>query len=97
MTNTSKLQIYTALKGLTFEGYMVPEHTQGSLMRYFYNRYNPGSFGVSILAGDIELAGHRADHINSQYIEEIDRWIKEQLPEECHGSYEKVYAWCSNR
>ncbi len=98
MEQPHELQTYKILAGgFSFEGYLVPEHTQGALLRYFENRFSPGSFGTAMLAGDLKTAEMRADHWNKKCIKEIDRWIKEQLPEECHGSYEKVHAWCNQR
>ena len=54
MTRSTETQTYLALSGLDFEGYNVPAHTQGMLLRYIYNRYSPGSFGRAILAGNME-------------------------------------------
>ena len=94
MEKAEELQTFLALKGLNFEGYSVPAHTQGALFRYVFNRYSPGSFGEAMLAGDIQNARYRADSMNAACIDEIDRWIKEQLPEQIHGSYRAVHNWC---
>lgn len=88
------IQTFMAIKGLNFEGYSVPIHTQGIISRYFFNRLLPGSFGEAVLAGNLEAARWRADVDNQISLEEIDRWIKDNLPEECHGSYDKVHKWC---
>lgn len=90
----NKMQTFIGLKGLNFEGYRVPVHTQGTLHRYVFNRYTPGGFGRAILAGDIDAAEWRADVENKRAISEIELWIKDNLPEEIHGSYEKVDSWC---
>lgn len=97
METAEELQTFLALKGLDFDGYTVPAHTQGALLRYVYNRYSPGSFGEAMLAGDLQSARYRADAMNLICIDEIDRWIKEQLPERMRGSYKAVQNWCYYR
>ena len=97
MESAEELQTLLALRGLNFEGYSVPAHTQGALLRYVYNRYSPGSFGEAMLAGDLQNARYRADAMNAACIDEIDRWIKNQLPERMRGSYQAVRDWCYYR
>lgn len=92
--STTETQTYLALSGLDFDGYNVPQHTQGALLRYVYNRYSPGSFGEAVLAGDLDSARYRADHMNAVALDEIDRWVKDKLPEEMRGSYKAVQNWC---
>ena len=94
MTQSTETQTYLALSGLDFEGYGVPKHTQGMLLRYVYNRYSPGSFGRAILADKMEAAEWAADSENLISLPEIDRWIKDKLPAEMRGSYEAVDEWC---
>ena len=90
----SETQTYLALSDLNFEGYVIPKHTQGALLRYVYNRYSPGSFGRAILAGSMEAAKWAADAENRHCLDEINRWIKDKLPAEMRGSYEAVDDWC---
>jgi hypothetical protein len=97
MSEVTEIQVYLALNELNFEGYDVPEHTQGALLRYVYNRCLPGSFSEAMLADSLEVAKFRADSINVEYLTEIDRWIKDKLPEEMRGSFDKVRKWCYNR
>ena len=94
MTRSTETQTYLALSGLDFEGYNVPAHTQGMLLRYIYNRYSPGSFGRAILAGNMEAAEWSADAENRRSLLEIDRWIRDKLPQEMRGSYEAIDEWC---
>lgn len=98
MKDPEEAQTYVALQGgLSFEDYAVPEHTQGSLLRYFNYHYEPGGFVTSVLAMDYETANARADSWNKHFIDDIFRWVKDNMPEECYGSYEKVHAWCSKQ
>jgi hypothetical protein len=91
--SAAEFDTYTKLRGLDFEGYCVPIHTQGSLERYFFHRLDPGSFVTAMLVGDLERAQYRADTINKIAIHEIDRFIREQIPEEARGSIEAVNDW----
>lgn len=91
--STSEFDTYTKLRGLDFKGYGVPTHTQGSLERYFFHRLDPGSFATAMLIGDLERAQYRADTINKIALPGIDRFIREQIPEEARGSIEAVNEW----
>lgn len=91
--STTEFDTYTKLRGLDFEGYGVPIHTEGALERYFFYRLDPGSFVTAMLIGDLERARYRADTINKIAIPEIDRFIREQIPEEARGSIKAVNDW----
>lgn len=93
MEQPSDTQTYLALSGLDFDGYEVPAHTQGGLLRYVYNRYSPGSFGTAVLAGDHGRALNCADSANHRCLSEIERWVKDKLPANMHGSYDNVQEW----
>lgn len=86
----------TTFDSTSFDGYNVPLHTQGSLLRYVNDRCRPGGFVEAILAGDHSLAQNRADTENQISFNEIIRWIDEQMPEGIWGSYQKVQQWYSN-
>jgi hypothetical protein len=89
----TEFDTYVQLRGLDFEGYAVPLHTRGSLERYFFNRLEPGGFVTCMLVGDLERAQYRADSMNRIAIPEIDRFIREQIPEEARGSIKAVNDW----
>ena len=90
--------LFAKLRGLNFEGYGVPDHTQHSLQNYYFYKLEPGGFLGSVLADadDTYLEG-LADHINRPAIPEIKRFVREQLPPESFGSRKAVSKWTYSR
>lgn len=81
---------FTKLRRLDFEGYNIPEHTQGALERYILDRLAPGGFLTAVLANDLFGATGRADYMNANTLKDICGWIYMRAPRDCWGSYEIV-------
>lgn len=75
----------------------VPAHTQGVLIRYIENRYDPGSFLTAVLSNDLFGAVWRADRENLQALENICRFIYSDMPADSWGSPERVAGWLDRR
>ena len=80
---------------LDFDGFDVPEHTQGALTRYYLFGLPPGGFLTAMLSGDgsgahLSWCVGLADPSNQLAIMEIRRWIEHYLPEHCYGTEKKV-------
>jgi hypothetical protein len=90
--------LFATLRGLEFEGYNVPTHTQQSLENYYFYKLEPGGFLGSLIAGDSThyLEG-LADHWNRPAIPEIQRFVREQLPPESFGSWQALKNWINSR
>lgn len=71
----------------------VPEHTRGSLERYFLYGIEPGGFLQSVLCNDLVSAVARADHINKQAISGIVEWIANNAPDGSWGHEEYYKEW----
>lgn len=90
--------MYTKLRGLEFDGYGVPNHTQHCLENYYYYKLEPGGFMTALLSGyDIDHVTAMADNQNQLAVPEIIRFVQEQLPDESFGSREKVKKWVHSR
>jgi hypothetical protein len=86
-------EIFNQLQGLDFTGYSVPQHTRLCLENYFYHGLQPGSFITAMLRGDYEFAVNLADHENYHSIDEIRRFIEEQIPNDIRGSDRNMTSW----
>ena len=64
-----------------------------SLDRYANDHLATGGFLRAVLANDLAGAVGRADLDNTFALVDIVRYIWNQLPSECHGSYEAVDRW----
>jgi len=90
--------LFATLRGLDFDGYGVPGHTQHSLENYYFYKLEPGGFLGSLIAGEsYHYLEGLADHTNQPAIPEIQRFVREQLPEEAFGSQEKVKKWVHSK
>ena len=87
--NDNVIQLATARK-LDFSGYDIPEHTQGTLERYIFQRLAPGGFMTAVLANDLMGATGKADALNIRCLRDICGWIYMNAPSDCWGSYEQV-------
>ena len=79
----------------TFSRWDVPKEFSDPMYNYLVHGYNPGSCFTSILANDFAGAiarSHPANTINA--FKSLSGWMRDYMPEEAHGSYEKVKAWC---
>lgn len=98
MSAYEEYMLYAKLRGLDFEGYNIPSHTQHSLEYYYYYKIGPGNFLGSLLADalsdeDNEYLNNAADQYNRAAISEIKRFVRDQLPPESYGSHNKVKLW----
>ena len=71
----------------------IPEHTKESLMNYFNNCWEPGSFLMAVLTNDLYLAASRADHINRPELAKIAAWVINEAPVGSYGDRETVQNW----
>jgi hypothetical protein len=70
-----------------------PEWAQDSLRRYADHGIPTGDCLRAVLANDLMAAFSRADDNTGRYMAEIVAYVYNQLPSNCHGSYEIVDAW----
>lgn len=70
----------------------IPSHMHEGIVGYVNDGWMPGDFLKGVLAGDLQSALGRADHINSQSLPSYAKLLS-RLPMGCHGSYEIVDAW----
>ena len=76
-----------------FDGFDVPEHTQGALERYFTHALEPGSFLMAVLTNDLIGAVGRADMWNSRSLADIVKWLVNHAPYGSYGDAELVRDW----
>ena len=74
----------------------LPEHMQGAARRYVEKGIAPGSFLTALLANDFMGAVGRADDTNQRALMDWARWIHNEIPNGCHGNYERVTEWCKS-
>jgi hypothetical protein len=67
----------------------VPSHTAEALANYWIRGWEPGSFLMSMLMGDLFTAAARADHWNKDALGHIAQMIVDVGP---HGSWGSEYA-----
>lgn len=72
----------------------LPKHMQGAARRYVEDGIEPGGFLTALLANDFMGAFGRADTENVAALKNWARWIYNEAPNGCHGSYECVTDWC---
>ena len=73
------------------------EDIKASLDRYAQSGVPTGGFLRAVLANDLMDAMGRAYSENKYAIHEIASYVYNELPAECHGSYEKVDAWIKKK
>lgn len=77
--------------------YLVPQHTQETLVNYLKHGWTPGGFCESMLAMNMQRALVVADQANAAAFCYIGRWILEHAPEGSWGSYDAIRDWCENK
>jgi hypothetical protein len=87
------MTVHAMIRPAVFDGYRVPEHTQDALRNYVEHGLEPGSFLTAVLTNDLFGALGRADYMNKVYLEEICRWIYNEIPADAWGSREAVDLW----
>jgi len=70
--------------------------THQSIESYLLRGWRPGGYVESMLAHDYERAFACADTANRQSIWVLWRWVRDDAPPLCHGSYEAVDMWCGD-
>lgn len=98
MSHNTEDAVYAALVKLDFDGYIVSDTTVSALKNYVYHRLAPGSFLTAVLTGRPKAdCLQYADAWNSITIDEVFRFVNEQLPPSIHGSPEAYIAWVWRR
>ena len=67
--------------------------TQSSIENYLLRGWAPGGYVESMLAHDYERAFACADVANRQTIWVLWRWLRDDAPPLCHGSYQDIDLW----
>ena len=67
--------------------------TQSSIESYLLRGWAPGGYVESMLAHDYERAFACADVANRQTIWVLWRWLRDDAPPLCHGSYQDIDLW----
>lgn len=78
----------------TFVTWHVPKDFADPFFNYLVFGYSPGSFFTSVLANDFVSAisrSHPGNTITS--LKALVGWMRDTMPKEAYGSYEKVAAW----
>lgn len=79
----------------TFAHWEVPKEFADPMYNYLVYGYGPGSCFASVLANDFAGAIARSHPSNTvTAFKALVGWIDSTVPEEAHGSYDKVDAWC---
>ena len=69
------------------------KETRDSLVRYAEDHIETGGFLRAVLVNDFMEAVGRADADNARDLCEIARFIWNDIPARCHGSYTIVNEW----
>jgi hypothetical protein len=78
---------------LNLDKYKMPVRTREALERYVVLGIEPGGFLMAVLSNDLMLSFGRADDENFTAIESICKWLYNEAPRSCYGSYEKVETY----
>ena len=71
----------------------VPESTLDTLDNWAMHGLPPGGFVAAVLENDLADSVRRADPNNSAALPSIVRYLINELPMGCWGSFDKVAAW----
>jgi hypothetical protein len=72
----------------------IGEEWQGVIYRYVVHGLPPGSFFRALLANDLKMAACHSHPANTwQAIICVCKWLINEAPHNCHGSYDAVDAW----
>jgi hypothetical protein len=98
MSHNTEDAVYAALVEPDFDSYALYDHTKHALKNYVYYRLAPGSFLTAVLTGEsVDHCLALADAWNRKGIEEIFRFVNEQLPPSIHGSPQAYIDWVWRR
>lgn len=67
--------------------------TQEAIENYVLRGWAPGGYVEAMMAHDYERAFYMADTANRQTIWVLWRWITDEAPALCHGSYRAITHW----
>lgn len=87
------MTVKAMIRPLNFEGFNIPEHTQGALSRYIEDGYQPGGFLTSVLCNDLMGAVARADGENIWALKDICQFVYNCVPSDAWGSAAKMDAY----
>ena len=83
---------------LKYSGYPeIPDHMQEAIWQYVNNYRFAGSFLYSVFAHELFDSLARADDETEKILKSYVRLIYNELPMDCHGSFEKVDDWLAKR
>jgi hypothetical protein len=79
----------------TFVHWSVPADFAEPFYNYLVHGFSPGSCFTAVLANDFMSAMSRSHPANTvEAFKALVGWMRDSMPEEAYGSYEKVKAWC---
>jgi hypothetical protein len=79
----------------TFARWDVPKEFADPFYNYLVYGYHPGSFFGYVLSNNFAkaiLSSHPSNTMEA--LKHLVGWMRDTLPEETWGSYDKVDAWC---
>ena len=79
----------------TFSYWNVSKEFADPMYNYLVYGYHPSSFFGYVLSNNFAkaiLSSHPSNTIEA--LKHLVGWMRDTLPEEAHGSYDKVEAWC---
>lgn len=68
----------------------IPHNLEETFQNYVKYGIQPGRFTHAVLANDFIHAAMNADDLNRCILPEIARYVFNNLPDDCWGSYEMV-------
>lgn len=78
----------------TFATWSVPKDFADPFFNYLVHGYTPGSCFTSVLANDFVSAVSRSHPANTiEAFKALVGWMRDTMPTEAYGSYEKVADW----
>jgi hypothetical protein len=80
-------------KAMAKEPTYVPEHMRGGVMRWIEHGIPMGSFGMTLITGDLGAAARRADHINVNHLDTMLHWFTLYAPLGSYGKPEVTDNW----
>jgi len=76
-----------------FDGWNVPAHIRGGIVRYIDNGIPPGSFLTAVICNDLIGVCGKADEINRAALFDIVSWFWNEAPSVCWKSQEHMSEW----
>lgn len=76
-----------------FDFTKIPEHMMENMFNYVHHGELLGGFLEAVFANDLFAATARADQNALKILPTYVKWIYNEVPHTCHGSYEIVKNW----